>query len=55
VRARLDCRHIGDEFRFICAPAMAKQMGPIIAEHHGMVVERDERSYGVVFLVRKVP
>ena len=33
---------------------MARQMGPIIAAHHGAVIERDERSYGVVFLVRKV-
>ncbi|MFP7754485.1 hypothetical protein ACLG6S_07495 [Thermodesulfobacteriota bacterium B35] len=53
MRARLEQQAPGAEFRFLCDRKMARRMAPVILEANGEIVERDDRSYGVVFLVRK--
>ncbi len=53
MRARLEQQAPGGSFRFLCDRKMAARMAPVILEANGEIVEQDERSYGVVFLVRK--
>lgn len=53
MRARLEQQAPGESFRFLCDRKMARRMAPVILDAHGEILEQDERSYGVVFLVRK--
>jgi len=43
----------GQEFRFLCTDKMAEKMDRVITLARGEIIDRDDRSYGVVFSVRK--
>jgi hypothetical protein len=43
----------GQEFRFLCIEKMAEKMDRLVALNGGEIIDRDDRSYGVVISVRK--
>jgi hypothetical protein len=43
----------GQGFRFLCTDKMAEKMDRIVARANGEIIDRDDRSYGVVISVRK--
>jgi hypothetical protein len=44
----------GQEFRFLCIEKMARRMDRIVALGNGEIIDREDRSYGVVISVRKM-
>lgn len=53
MRARLGTMAAGQEFRFLCTDKMAEKMDRVITLAGGKIIDRDDRSYGVVFSVLK--
>ncbi|KPJ97337.1 MAG: hypothetical protein AMJ60_11700 [Desulfobacterales bacterium SG8_35] len=53
MRARLGSMAAGQQFCFLCIEKMAEKMDRIVAQAGGEIVDRDDRSYGVVICVRK--
>ncbi len=51
MRARLEKGVSGDTFRFMCDHKMAEKMDAVIEGAGGQIMEKDVRSYGVVFFV----
>jgi hypothetical protein len=43
----------GQEYCFLCIEKMAEKMERIVALSGGEIIDRDNRSYGVVISVRK--
>ena len=43
----------GDQFCFLCVKKMADDMDKVVAQGGGEIVDRDNRTYGVVLTVRK--
>lgn len=43
----------GQEYRFLCIEKMAEKMDRLVALSGGEIIDRDDRSYGVVIGVRK--
>ena len=55
MRARLDSMTQGQEFNFLCTDKMAERMDGIVASSGGEIFARDDRAYGSVISVRKMP
>ena len=53
MRARLEKMAPGQEYRFLCIEKMAEKMDRLVALSGGEIIDRDDRSYGVVIGVRK--
>ena len=53
MRARLSSMAAGHGFRFLCTDKMAEKMDRIVALAGGEIINRDDRSYGVVISVLK--
>jgi len=43
----------GQQYRFICVSKMAEGMDRLVAAGGGKILDKDVRSYGVVFTVQK--
>ena len=43
----------GEQFRFICVSKMAEGMDRLVSAGGGEILDKDVRSYGVVFTVQK--
>jgi len=43
----------GQEFRFLCIEKMAEKMDRLVALNGGEIIDREDRSYGVVISLRK--
>ena len=43
----------GQQYRFICVKKMAEGMDRLVASGGGRILDKDVRSYGVVFTVQK--